>query len=261
MKFGVSTACLYPENVEDAFRYFAEQGAENIEIFLNTFSEMEEDFIEMLAKIAGEYSVCVTSLHPFTSTVEPMMLFGDYPRRYHDIMELYRRLFERMNRLGAKIFVIHGDKTVKPCPRERYFERYLSLYRAGREAGIIVAQENVERCSSKSVEFCSAMSHALGNECAFVLDIKQAVRAGESPLDFVNALGDKIRHIHISDHGRAGDCLPVGKGEFDFRKFFSLCREKGIDGSAVIELYRSGYSDPREIIESAGAVRKIWESL
>ena len=93
------------------------------------------------------------------------------------------------------------------------------LVNAGKEFGITVAQENVERCQSGKLHFLREMSRILGNDAHFVLDVKQAVRAGESPSNILHMLGSHVIHVHISDHGEKGDCLPLGAGEFRIRAF------------------------------------------
>ena len=64
----------------------------------------------------------------------------------------------------------------------------------------------VPRC-----RFLLEMRDALGKQARFVLDIKQAVRSGEDPFAMLRGLNSHIVHVHISDHGEYGDCLPLGK--------------------------------------------------
>ena len=78
-----------------------------------------------------------------------------------------------------------------------------------------------------------------------MLDIKQAVRSGEDPFAMLRGLNSHIVHVHISDHGEYGDCLPLGKGRFD--AFLKELAAVSPDCSVILELYRSGFSDVAEL--------------
>ena len=52
VQFGISTACFFgTEYVEDAIEKIGRQGCKTIEVFLNTFSEYEEEYIRESAKV------------------------------------------------------------------------------------------------------------------------------------------------------------------------------------------------------------------
>ena len=55
-----------------------------------------------------------------------------------------------------------------------------------RAEGVTVCQENVNRFKSQHIAFCDRMRRALGDDFHMVLDIKQAVRAGEDPFAFLD---------------------------------------------------------------------------
>ncbi len=54
---------------------------------------------------------------------------------------------------------------------------------------------------------------------AFTLDVKQANRLGIAPADMLDAMGDRLVHLHLSDFTAADDCLLPGAGCFDYRTF------------------------------------------
>ena len=37
--------------------------------------------------------------------------------------------------------------------------------------------------------------------------------------EILATLGSRVVHVHISDHGEKGDCLPLGSGSFRIRSF------------------------------------------
>lgn len=254
MKAGVSTACLYPMEVETAFRRLAESGVKTAEIFVNSHCELSGPYRGEMLAVQKEYGVDVVSVHPFTCGIEPMMLFTAYERRVNDMLDYYKRFFEYMNLFGARFFVLHGNKPQNPFPDEKYFERYLKLQETAERFGVCVVQENVVRCVSGSIDFLKKMKAALGDKAAFVLDIKQAHRSGNDPAEIVRALGGNIRHVHFSDFGRVGDCLKFGFGEYDNLTLFKELKNSGFDGSLIIELYSGSHGGASDLAENCSAL-------
>lgn len=250
MKIGVSTACMYPVETDTALRRLTDIGINTFEIFFNADCELRGNIYEEIRSIVRGSGSEVISVHPYTSAVETMSLFGDYKRRYSDIMDTYKRYFEIMNELGAGVFVLHGALKSAVCSKETYFERYSALYELGKDFGVTVAQENVSYCKSGSLDFLRDMKKQLGSQCGFVLDVKQAIRSGLNPFDILGELGNSVVHCHISDNTEDRDCVPVGKGWLDFKGFAELLRKKGCGGNIVLELYSSGFGSLGELKES-----------
>ena len=188
------------------------------------------------------------------------MFFSEYERRVNDMLEYYKLYFRFMNIVGADIFVFHGGKPSSVCNTELYCERYSKLYRLGKEFGVTVAVENVSRCKSGSSAFIKEIKNMLGDEFAFVLDTKQAIRSNENPMRFLDVVGDKIAHVHISDSGEMGDCLLIGKGRFDFRKFFDKLAGYNPDCGVILELYRSGWTGISDLVSSYNILTRMTES-
>ena len=257
MNLGISSACLYPELTEKAVRFLCESGASEIEVFFNSACEMQGEILSEISHIVKANGTKVVSVHPFTSGFEPFMLFSDYERRFEDGLRFCKTYFEAMHTLGAEILVLHGDRKDSRHSDERYFERYLKLFREAKKEGICVAQENVCRCRSYELEFIENMKSALKDEVAFVLDLKQASRSG---LDFkavLSAMGDRLVHLHLNDCDEQNDCLLPGRGNRDFKELFEIFKNNGYKGSGVIEVYRQNFDKPSELIESLNYLNKV----
>ena len=225
MKFGISTASFYPQLTETTVRSLGERGVELTEVFVNTISELEPDYLRELRRLADGYGLRIGSLHPFTCAFEPFMLFTHYDRRLKDGLEMHRRYFEAMNLLGAGIFVFHGDKWRGPSGKsvtsdEEYFERFAMLRDLGRTFGVTVAQENVERCRSRSVPFLKEMIRFLDGDVALVFDNKQALRSGVDYRDYLRELGRHVVHVHISDNGKRETACLWAKGIWMWESFW-----------------------------------------
>lgn len=256
IKAGVSSASMYPLHTEDAVRKLAEMGVRNAEIFINDSSEFEGDIFDDILKTVKDYEMNIVSVHPF-SPMESGYLFSEYDRRQKSYLDTYKHYFECMNRLGAKIFVLHGAILSSKCSDERYFEQYSKLLDIAEEQGIIVAQENICYCKSKDIDFLHRLKENCGERVKYLLDVKQAIRTGISPFKLIEQLGQDIVHVHISDNSPEGDCLPIGKGTFDFEKFTQKLMSSGYDGAMFIELYRHNYGEYEELYEGMKRVEKI----
>ena len=251
MKFGVSTASLYPLHTEDAFDILAKLGITAAEVFANCEYEASEPVVSQISQTSRQSGLEVVSLHPFSSPMESVFLFSTYDRRIEEMMSLYRGFFGSMNRLGTDIFVLHGAILSSKCSVSHYLNQFRMLSEAGREYGITVAQENVCYCMSGKLEFLKLMKRELGDNARFVLDLKQARRSGEDPFEYIEALGQSIVHCHVSDGDDGHDCLPIGEGSFDFGKLTRRLSDKGYDGAYIVELYRDNYGSFEELKRSA----------
>ncbi len=257
MSFGVSTACLYPQNTEDALEELGKLGVKTCEIFLNSPSETSPEFARILREIAEKYGMHIVSVHPFSSFSETYMLFGEYKRRYLDALDFYKRCFDFTASLGAGISVIHGSLLPGKITGLEYIERFSELVKAGKEFGVTVCQENVNRHYSENPVFLRMMRKSMGSDFKMVFDVKQAVRAGFSPIEFANEFKDSIIHIHLSDHDRKCDCLPPSKGCFDFKKLIEVMDSADYRGNYIIELYRSNFKEPSELADALNYMQNL----
>lgn len=261
MKIGVSTASLYPLHIEDAFAKIAEMGIKTAEVFANSTCEAREPYISQICGLRDQNAMTVPSFHPFSSPMESVFLFSTYDRRVEEMLELYREFFGAMNRLGAKIFVVHGAILSSKCTAEHYLKQFRLLCEAGREFGVTVAQENVSYCLSGDLDFLKLMKRELGEYASFVLDLKQARRSKRDPLEYLDALGTSVVHCHLSDANADRDCLPIGKGDFDFESLIKRLRSVGYDGALIVELYRDNYGEFTELRESVDILGGIIENV
>ena len=260
MNIGISTACLYPMETEKALELLINNHVSLFEIFFNTISEIQPDFIKNLKNIVTSSGGRVKSVHPFTSGYEPYLLFTNYERRYKDTLEFYKNYFNAAGELGAEIVVIHGDRKTSETggiSNKEYFDKFGELSEIGKSFGITLAQENVNAFRSHSPKFLREMKEYLGDRAKFVLDIKQGVRSGHDPLEVCDAMGDGVVHLHINDNNNGSDCLLPGYGETSYEQLFNVMKKHHYSGDAVIEVYRSSYGDIHELVQSYDYLKGI----
>ncbi|MFI3326472.1 MAG: sugar phosphate isomerase/epimerase [Clostridia bacterium] len=241
MKIGISTACLYPEYPEIALEQMINLGFKRYEFFVNSFLELEKDYLIKLKKMLDESGSKVVSLHPFTSLTEGLFFFDGYSRRFEDGINIYRKFFEAAQFLGAKYLVLHGlmrgrSGTFRGSD-EDYCKTFSKISKVAKEYNVTLCQENVINYRSESIDFIKNMKRILGDEVSFVFDIKQCLLAGEDPVDMIKAMGENLKHIHISDNDEQNTCLIPGKGDFDFKIIYKVLKEINYNNYVIIEVY------------------------
>ena len=255
MKTGVSTACLYPLEPERSLDLLLQLGYRRFEVFPNCMEELSPAYLRDLKGRADAYGAEFVSLHPFTSAMESSLLFGDYPRRTREAFDFYRRYMAAAAYLGAKYVVIHGQPQGHgKLPDEGYWQRFGELYRIGYEEGAFPAQENVRQHRGAAPAFIAGMRQYLGEDCAFVLDVKQC-RMMDHPVEEVaRAMGDRLCHVHLSDCREGRPCLLPGAGAFDLAGFRALLEELHYQGAVITEVYRDNFGGTGELEQARQAV-------
>ncbi|MGN0478478.1 MAG: sugar phosphate isomerase/epimerase family protein [Hominenteromicrobium sp.] len=259
MQTGISAASLYPMETEKALVHLSGLGYTLFEIFFNSCGEMSPDFCALLNRLQADHGFRIVSVHPFTSAMESMLLFERYDRRTKEGFDFYKKYMEAAERIGARILVLHGQRIGSgSLSDEAYYARYHELYRLGQTFGITVAQENVRQFRSSKTEFIRGMRRALGSECAFVLDTKQAVMSGVDPAAMCSAMGERLVHIHLSDHTKTESCLLPGEGTYDFRILRDSLAALGYAGDIITEVYRPAIRDDAALEASLSFVNRIF---
>lgn len=256
MKPGISTACFYPIETEKALKEAVDYGVPYIEIFLNTVSETEESYIKRLKGILKNSEV--VSVHPFTSEMETNFFFSTYKRRFEDGLKIYSRFFKICNELSAEYLVFHGVFKQAPISDEESLERLCKLAETASGFGVELLQENVARCKSGNINFIKKIKE--NTDVGFVLDIKQCIRAGVSPFDMAKAMGNKIKHLHVSDSDLKNDCKLPFDGNFEFNKFAVLLNRLNFNGAAIVEVYQNSYKNITQLLNAYSTLKRNLES-
>src|SRR5699024_5689811 len=202
-------------------------------------------------------------IHPFTSNSESLYFFTSYPGRLQDGLMIYRPFLRAAQKLGARVLVFHGATLqnrmdiLQSAVNLRVLDRV-----ALEEEGVTVAEGNVGRGRGEDPDYVVQLREYYP-ELRFVLDVKQALRSGHHPLEYVEKLGDSIIHVHISDSSPQQDCLPVGQGEMDTLAFLQHLKQEGFSGAVLQELYRESYRQQSEVLEGYRRLQRqidaVWE--
>lgn len=249
MNLALSTACFFPEEPEKAFLRVRKLGFSSAEVFLNTDYEVSREYIKDLAALSESEGVKIVSLHTPFGYAEPYLFFSPYLRRREEALDRYERMFECLSLLSPVIFNFHGGFLSGNGALSLGIEYYAKLKERADRYGILFSQENVNKYTFSTPENIMALKAAVP-DCAFTFDIKQSNRAGFSPFEILDAMGDSVKHFHVNDYNERVDCLLPGAGSFPITEIAKRLRELGYCGSAVTEVYRKSFGESEEIIRS-----------
>lgn len=269
MKLGISTACYFQKMmIEDTVLDIGARGVQHCELFLNTFREYEPAFIALLKERLAAVGLEAYSVHAMSTQYEPQ-LFSIHPRQRDDALALYERVLQGAKALGAKVYVMHGPVHLAGAAKNISLSRLTPLFKElgamAASYGIMLALENVSWCVFNTADFGRALRESIGaGGLKYTLDIKQAIRGGQDPLDFVKAVGPDIVNVHLCDavlgqDGRVNLRLP-GFGAFDFMTLREALARQGADYHAFIEVYSDMYADTQELYESYARMQTIFSS-
>lgn len=249
MKIGLSSASFYPYvDTEKSISLMKNLGFHCGEIFLNSMSEYEEDFANLILEESLKNDFEINSVHGFSSSFEPY-LFDEYKRRREDSLILFKKLCKFTKIVGAKCYTFHGmrNKNLSEIPKQFIFDIYDKLLYISSQEGVKLCQENVFWCMSGNIDFLYMLKEKFENSIYFTLDIKQAYRAERTPEEYINVMGSSIENLHISDRNREKSCLLPGRGNVNFKKIFCKLKEIGYNKIGIIEVYRDNYERYKEL--------------
>ena len=258
MNIGISTGCFFPQHTDDALRMVALTGAKFTEIFFNTDSELDEDYVQNLKNIADENGIQVISVHPFTSAIETFMFWAKSGYKLEDSIKYYEKYFQACQILGAKYVVIHVcHSRAEYMTMEKYTEIFNALQTRARNYGVYVCQENVVKFKCGYAENLRKFRQFAADDVKFVFDLKQAVRAEQDIYEIIDIMGDKISHIHISDFTREENSLLPGSGNFDYKKLFDYVSDKYGVSHILIEVYNENITGQDSLVNSLELLKNI----
>ena len=251
MRIGLSSAAFYGRGeTEDQAAMLQDYPAQSCEVFLQTQSEYSAAFGCLVRERLG--GLPCQSVHPKGTQFE-QDLFGRSRRQVEDSMRLFTGVCEAGEALGARYYVFHGPFGVHaPLLPERIHALQPTMARMQAIAaahGLEVLWENVHWCAVKNPRDVRAVRELLP-EMGFVLDVKQAWHGGVDPFDMLEAMGEKLRHVHVLDWTAEGElCLP-GQGCMDWRRFMAELRKLGFTGDVMLEPYERHTRDSVQVCRS-----------
>lgn len=245
---GLSTASVYPQNTEAAFRYAAEVGYDGVELMV--WAESVSQDIDAVKRLIRKYAIPVQAVHA------PCLLISQRVWGADPVAKLERSV-RTAEALGAGNVVVH--------PPFRWQRRYADGFadqvaQLEADSDIIVAVENMfpmradsffgrregsaERLKKRGgpgaalSAFSPSYDPTDSDHAHYTLDLSHTATAGMDALDLAARMGSGLSHLHLADgRGAAYDeHLIPGQG---YQPCVELCEylvRTGFSGQAVVEI-------------------------
>ncbi|KAA0022344.1 sugar phosphate isomerase/epimerase family protein [Antrihabitans cavernicola] len=245
---GLSTASVYPQNTEAAFRYAAELGYDGVELMV--WAESISQDIDAVKGLVRKYAIPVQAVHA------PCLLISQRVWGADPVAKLERSV-RTAEALGAGNVVVH--------PPFRWQRRYTDGFadqvaELESTSEVVVAVENMfpmradsffgrREASAERLKRRGGPGAALSafspsydptdsNHAHYTLDLSHTATAGMDALDLAARMGSGLSHLHLADgRGAAYDeHLIPGHGSQPCVELCEYLVRSGFSGQAVVEI-------------------------
>jgi len=232
-----TTGALALSPLEWSFEVFAEAGFDGVEL-LASHNPVTRDAAGVRRALART-GLAAPSVHgPYMLALKTVMGIG-YPAKT-------KRALDLAAEVGAELMVAHA-----PFSFERAGRRWVADH-ADAEAdarGVRFGMENLYPIAGWAVS--TAITPAdLSAHRDVVFDTSHFAVSGIDLFDAWEAVGPRVRHLHISDNrGDGSDShAPIGEGVLPLASFLARVGRDGFAGTITLELSPHGHLQSREAL-------------
>jgi sugar phosphate isomerase/epimerase len=256
---GLSTASVYPENTEAAFRYSAEIGYDGVELMI--WAESISQDTEGVRELSRKYGVPVMAVHA------PCLLISQRVMGSDPVMKLERSAQMAVD-LGARTVVVHPPFRWQ----RRYAEGFLDQVADLEEKyQVQVAVENMfplradgffigrkEGPAARLLRrggpglavsaFAPSYDPTKSDFAHYTLDLSHTATAGMDARALALRMGSRLCHLHLTDGtGEAHDeHLVPGEGTQPCAEVCQQLVRRGIDFQTVLEINTQSARTPEQ---------------
>ena len=229
-RIGLSTASVYPESSAHAFAYAAQLGYDAVEVMVGIDALSQQT--SAVKQLSEHHEIPVSAIHA------PCLLFTQRVWGTEPWGKLQRSA-EMAVAVGAEVVVVH--------PPFRWQKDYARDFVNGIAAlenstGIMFAVENMypwRATSRRGMEmYAPGWDPSAEPYANTTIDLSHAAIAASDPIEMAKRLGERLRHIHLTDgSGSAKDeHLVPGRGSMGAAPFLRHLAAVGFDGEIVVEI-------------------------
>ena len=253
-----------------SYKYFLEAmkrlGVENVELWGATphFHIGDDNYSNalQLKKTLDGYGFRVSCVTP-EQVMYPINIGASSREERVRSIEFFRRYIDVANILECqRILVTSGRHSFDESSEDCFLYSVDSLQDLGLYAklrGVRIAHETLTRegydLSVRAADIKRTLD-AVGMKDVVkgMVDVDESARFGESPKDFVEAIGvENIEHVHFVD-GMPGGHLAMGDGVLPMRRYLEELDAAGYEGYISLEVMNERYyRNPNEGIEKSVA--------
>lgn len=240
-RVGLSSASVYPESTAKAFEYAKRLGYDAVEVMVG-IDPISTD-VAAVKHLSGYYGVPVCAIHA------PCLLITQRVWGTDPWVKLERSA-EMAERVGAKTVVVHP-----PFRWQRDYARGFEegIERLEKDTDTVFAVENMFpwRASGRQLQAYTPGWNPVEYDYAHVtVDLSHSSTARSDPLQMADRLGDRLRHVHMTDgSGSAKDeHLVPGRGNQPCAEFLEMLADRSYGHEVVVEINtrRCGSRSERE---------------
>ncbi len=248
----LSTISVYPESTANGFALGARLGYDAVEVMVGIDSVSQD--IRAVKHLSEYHEIPICAVHAPCLLIT-QRVWGTEP------WGKLERSAEMAHEVGADVVVVH--------PPFRWQREYARGFVEGiadleRRTGVAFAVENMYpwRASRREMQvYVPGWNPADHDYANATIDLSHAATAKSCPVEMARSLGDRLRHIHMTDGtGSAKDeHLVPGRGNQPVAELLEHLADREFRGHIVVEINtrRSGSREARELdlVESLAFVR------
>jgi sugar phosphate isomerase/epimerase len=240
--FALSSASVYPETTAHAFEYADRLGYDAVEVMVGL--DVMSQSIDKIKSLRDYHQVPVCAVHAPCLLIT-QRVWGTDP------WAKLERSAEMAAALDADVVVVH--------PPFRWQRDYAAGFVEGiaeleRRTGIAFAVENMypwRATSRREMKvYQPGWDPSVESYANTTIDLSHAATARSDPVAMAERLGDRLRHVHMTDgSGSAKDeHLVPGRGGQPCGPFLELLAARGFEGHIVMEINtrKAGTREARE---------------
>jgi sugar phosphate isomerase/epimerase len=228
-KVALSTASCYPETCTTAFEMAADLGFDGVEVMVWTDPVSQDP--DALRGQSDRFGVPVLAIHA------PCLLLTQRVWSTDPWTKL-QRAQAAAERVGAGTVVVHP-----PFRWQREYARGFvdGLHRMQNETDVTFAVENMFPWKARNREVAAYLPHWDLLELdypATTLDLSHTAVSDSDAVRVVEALGDRLRHVHLADGSGSNkdEHLVPGRGGQPCAEVLERLARGGYDGTVVLEV-------------------------
>ena len=237
---GLSTTSVYPESTAHAFTYAAQLGYDAVEVMVGIDALSQQ--IAAIKQLSEHHGIPVCAVHAPCLLIT-QRVWGTDP------WGKLERSAEMAQALGADVVVVH--------PPFRWQRDYAREFVQGIEGleqstGIAFAVENMypwRATQKRGMEvYLPGWDPSEEDYANTTIDLSHAAVAHSDPVAMARRLGDRLRHIHLTDGtGSAKDeHLIPGRGTQPAAELLGPLADQGFEGHIVLEVNTRKASNPEQ---------------
>jgi sugar phosphate isomerase/epimerase len=244
MRIGTTSMVFWQTGLVEGIQTTAQLGFDSIEIWVSHFRKETGLSVGELAALLKRTGMSCTIHAPIRDI--NIASVNEGIRRESTDQQI--EAVELCAALGGELVVVHpGQRSSKrsdPCEHwEHQADSYVRILEAAQAHGVTVTVENMEWEKEnelvRTVTDIERLQGMIGDfHLPVTLDITHLADT-ERCIAAIDALGDSIVHVHVSDFGEKRH-IPLGSGTLDLKRILQRLQERRFGGILSFEIFIPG---------------------